>query len=95
MGLTLIALIEIVATMYVYGHAKFTKDVQQMTGYTLGPYWQIMWRFVSIFMLAGLLIISTVQQFGVIKKFVKLCLHPIYFQKLARNEHFLAFLMEL
>ena len=65
MGLTLIALIEIVATMYVYGHAKFTKDVQQMTGYTLGPYWQIMWRFVSIFMLAGLLIISTVQQFGV------------------------------
>ena len=33
MGLTLIAFIEIVAVMYVYGHRRFTDDIQEMTGY--------------------------------------------------------------
>ena len=68
MGLTLIALIEIVATMYVYGHARFVSDVQQMTGYTLGWYWKIMWRFVAPLMLGGLLIISMINQFKVMSK---------------------------
>ena len=63
--------------MYVYGHAKFVSDIQQMTGYTLGWYWKIMWRFVAPLMLAGLLIISMINQFKVMskknfaKKFVK------------------------
>ena len=79
MGLTLIALIEIVATMYVYGHAKFVSDVQQMTGYTLGWYWKIMWRFVAPLMLAGLLIISMINQFKVMskKKFAKKFVKPL------------------
>ena len=33
MGLTLIAFIEIVSVMYVYGHRRFTDDIQEMTGY--------------------------------------------------------------
>jgi solute carrier family 6 amino acid/orphan transporter-like 15/16/17/18/20 len=32
MGLTLIGLAEIMAVMYVYGHKKFTQDVEDMTG---------------------------------------------------------------
>ena len=32
MGLTLIGLAEILAVMYVYGHKKFTQDVEDMTG---------------------------------------------------------------
>ena len=32
MGLTMIGLAEILAVMYVYGHAKFTQDVEDMTG---------------------------------------------------------------
>ena len=33
MGLTLIAFIEIVSVMYVYGHRRFTEDIHDMTGY--------------------------------------------------------------
>ena len=65
MGLTLIALIEIVATMYVYGHRKFTSDIKQITGYQIGWYWQIMWRFVAPILLTSLLVVSTFKQFQV------------------------------
>ena len=32
MGLTMIGLAEIMAVMYVYGHKKFTQDIEDMTG---------------------------------------------------------------
>jgi len=46
-GLTIIALVEIICVMYVYGHKRFSDDIETMTGYRPGLYWQIMWRFVS------------------------------------------------
>jgi len=46
-GLTLIAFLELIAVMYVYGHKRFTDDIENMTGVRPGPYWQIMWRFIS------------------------------------------------
>ena len=46
-GLTFIAFTELVSVMYVYGHARFTRDIEHMTGVRPGWYWQIMWRFVS------------------------------------------------
>ena len=61
-GLTLIAFFELVSVMYVYGHKRFTDDIENMTGCSSsilsswwpsssgvrpGPYWQIMWRFIS------------------------------------------------
>ena len=62
-GLTLIAFFELISVMYVYGHKRFTDDIENMTGWWFnafwtpprwlssgvrpGPYWQIMWRFVS------------------------------------------------
>ncbi|CAB4063503.1 SLC6A15S [Lepeophtheirus salmonis] len=47
LGLTLIALTEIIVVMYVYGHKKFTQDIKMMTGVTPGPYWQASWRFAA------------------------------------------------
>jgi len=46
-GLTFIAFTELVSVMYVYGHARFSRDIERMTGVRPGWYWQIMWRFVS------------------------------------------------
>jgi len=46
-GLTFIAFTELVSVMYVYGHQRFTRDIEHMTGVRPGLYWQIMWRFVS------------------------------------------------
>lgn len=39
-GLVLLALLENVAVMYIYGHDKFTTDIEEMTGYRPGIYWQ-------------------------------------------------------
>ncbi len=41
MGLSIIAFCEIMAVMYVYGHARFTEDIYQMTGVRPGPFWQM------------------------------------------------------
>ncbi len=41
MGLTLIAFVEIMAVMYVYGHKRFTDDIEEMTGVRPGWYWQV------------------------------------------------------
>ena len=39
----MIAFFEIVAVMYVYGHEKFTEDIEKMTGVRPGLYWQVTW----------------------------------------------------
>jgi len=46
-GLTFIAFAELLSVMYVYGHAKFTRDIETMTGVRPGVYWQLMWRIIS------------------------------------------------
>ncbi|XP_059471296.1 sodium-dependent neutral amino acid transporter B(0)AT3 isoform X2 [Neocloeon triangulifer] len=46
-GLVVIALLEMIAVMYIYGHEKFTKDIYDMTGYRPGLYWQITWRYLG------------------------------------------------
>ena len=63
MGLTLIALTEIMAVMYIYGHKQFTDDIEEMTGVRPGIYWQICWRFVSPALLAIVLTTSVVMSF--------------------------------
>ena len=62
LGLTLIALTEILSVMYVYGHAQFTDDIEEMTGIRPGFYWQICWRFLSPALLAIVLVSSVVMQ---------------------------------
>ena len=63
MGLTLIALTEIMAVMYIYGHAQFTDDIEEMTGVRPGIYWQVCWRFISPALLATVLCTSVVMSF--------------------------------
>ncbi len=41
MGLTLIALAELVGVSYVYGHRRFSDDIREMTGDRPGLYWQV------------------------------------------------------
>jgi len=62
MGLTLIALIEIVALMYSYGHQRFTDDIEHMTGVRPGIYWQLTWRFVAPVLLTLLVLLSVYKQ---------------------------------
>jgi solute carrier family 6 amino acid/orphan transporter-like 15/16/17/18/20 len=62
MGLTLIAFTEIMTVMYVYGHKRFTDDIEEMTGVRPGLYWQIMWRFVAPILIAGLVVFSAVSE---------------------------------
>jgi len=47
MGLIVIAFFESVVVAYVYGHKKFTDDIEKMVGDRPGFFWQIMWRFIT------------------------------------------------
>ncbi|KAK3909186.1 Sodium-dependent neutral amino acid transporter SLC6A17 [Frankliniella fusca] len=57
-GLVIIALLEMIAVIYVYGHDRFTQDIEDMTGYRPGWYWQITWRFLSPIIMTGILVSS-------------------------------------
>ena len=63
MGLIIIAFFELIVTNYVYGHKKFSDDIQKMIGERPGLYWQIMWRFVSPITVFLIVIASIVQMF--------------------------------
>ncbi|KAF6197705.1 hypothetical protein GE061_008671, partial [Apolygus lucorum] len=46
-GLVMIALLETIAVVFIYGHEKFSNDIYEMTGYRPGLYWQVTWRFIG------------------------------------------------
>ncbi|KAJ8924104.1 hypothetical protein NQ315_006886 [Exocentrus adspersus] len=46
-GLVVVAFMEMIAVIYVYGHEKFTKDIHDMTGVKPGLYWQITWKYLA------------------------------------------------
>ncbi|CAH2004295.1 unnamed protein product [Acanthoscelides obtectus] len=75
-GLVVVAMMEMISVVYVYGHEKFTKDIQDMTGYKPGIYWQVTWRFLAPIIMAVILVSSVVSM--VIK-------HPTY-QAWSREE---------
>ncbi|CRL04797.1 CLUMA_CG017853, isoform A [Clunio marinus] len=60
LGLVVVAFMEMIAVVYVYGHAKFTEDIYQMTGYRPGLYWQLTWRYIGPAMMSLLLIASVI-----------------------------------
>lgn len=47
MGLIVIAFFETIVVSYVYGHKKFSDDIEKMIGTRPGIYWQATWRFIS------------------------------------------------
>uniref|UniRef100_A0A023F0H7 Transporter n=1 Tax=Triatoma infestans TaxID=30076 RepID=A0A023F0H7_TRIIF len=57
-GLVMIALLEMIAVMFIYGHEKFTRDIEEMTGYRPGLYWQITWRFLAPGIMSCILVSS-------------------------------------
>lgn len=89
-GLVLVALMEMLAVVFVYGHKKyaqkpylvainqcdewsekiisyacfrFTQDIEDMTGYRPGPYWQITWKYLAPVIMITILIASIVSMF--------------------------------
>lgn len=64
MGLTFIALVEIISVMYVYGHDRFMQDIAMMTGGKRpSRYWEYCLRFVAPLLLALVTGLSVVSQF--------------------------------
>ncbi|XP_043267351.1 sodium- and chloride-dependent transporter XTRP3 isoform X2 [Venturia canescens] len=59
-GLVVVALMEMISVIFIYGHEKFSKDIQDMTGYRPGWYWQITWRFLAPLIMVCILVSSMV-----------------------------------
>ncbi|XP_068893978.1 sodium- and chloride-dependent transporter XTRP3 isoform X1 [Tenebrio molitor] len=57
-GLVVVALMEMISVIYVYGHERFTKDIQDMTGIKPGIYWQVTWRFLAPIIMIVILVAS-------------------------------------
>ncbi|XP_023287965.1 sodium- and chloride-dependent transporter XTRP3 isoform X2 [Orussus abietinus] len=62
-GLVMVALMEMISVIFVYGHEKFTKDIEEMTGYRPGLYWQVTWRFLAPIIMVCILVSSIVSMF--------------------------------
>ncbi|OAD62445.1 Sodium-dependent neutral amino acid transporter SLC6A17 [Eufriesea mexicana] len=62
-GLVMVALMEMVSVIFIYGHEKFTKDIEEMTGYRPGTYWQFTWRFLAPIIMVCILVSSIASMF--------------------------------
>ncbi|KYN27971.1 Orphan sodium- and chloride-dependent neurotransmitter transporter NTT4 [Trachymyrmex cornetzi] len=62
-GLVIVALMEMISVIFVYGHEKFTKDIEEMTGYKPGAYWQVTWRFLAPIIMLCILVFSIISMF--------------------------------
>lgn len=62
-GLVMIALLEMLSVMFIYGHQKFTQDIYDMTGYRPGIYWQVTWRFLAPLIMSCILVSSIAFRF--------------------------------
>ncbi|KRT86769.1 neurotransmitter transporter, partial [Oryctes borbonicus] len=59
-GLVVVALMEMIAVIFIYGHEKFSQDIYDMTGYRPGLFWQVTWRFLAPLLMTVILISSIV-----------------------------------
>ncbi|XP_033225106.1 sodium- and chloride-dependent transporter XTRP3 isoform X2 [Belonocnema kinseyi] len=80
-GLVLVALMEMLAVIFVYGHERFTTDIENMTGYRPGWYWQITWRFLAPIIMIAILITS------VVSMFIKKPTYPAWNASLGKTEN--------
>ncbi|XP_014662881.1 PREDICTED: sodium- and chloride-dependent transporter XTRP3A-like [Priapulus caudatus] len=46
-GLSVVAFMEMIGVIYIYGWKRFSDDLEEMTGIRPGIFWQATWRFVS------------------------------------------------
>ncbi|CAH0551934.1 unnamed protein product [Brassicogethes aeneus] len=68
-GLVVVALMEMISVVYVYGHERFTKDIHDMTGIKPGIYWQVTWRYLAPGIMVVILVSSIISM---------LINHPMY-----------------
>ncbi|OWR45748.1 Transporter, partial [Danaus plexippus plexippus] len=59
-GLVVVALLEMVSVIYIYGHERFTNDIYEMTGYRPGWYWQVTWRYIGPVIVSCILVSSLI-----------------------------------
>ncbi|XP_022906490.1 sodium-dependent neutral amino acid transporter B(0)AT3 isoform X2 [Onthophagus taurus] len=59
-GLVVVAFMEMIAVIYIYGHKKFTQDIFDMTGVRPGIFWQFTWRFLAPLIMFVILVSSIV-----------------------------------
>lgn len=59
-GLVVVALMEMISVVYIYGHERFTQDIYEMTGHRPGLFWQITWRFLAPLIMSVILVSSIV-----------------------------------
>ncbi|XP_076239901.1 sodium- and chloride-dependent transporter XTRP3 [Calliopsis andreniformis] len=62
-GLVMVALMEMISVIFIYGHEKFTKDIEEMTGYRPGMYWQVTWRYLAPVIMVCILVSSIASMF--------------------------------
>uniref|UniRef100_A0AC35U747 Transporter n=1 Tax=Rhabditophanes sp. KR3021 TaxID=114890 RepID=A0AC35U747_9BILA len=58
-----VAFFEVFAVIYVYGYRRFVRDLEFMTGQTVGRYWIWTWRFISPAIMFILFFTSIVKSF--------------------------------
>ncbi|KAK3871958.1 hypothetical protein Pcinc_022937 [Petrolisthes cinctipes] len=58
MGLIVIAFFETIVISYVYGHKRFSDDIERMIGERPGIYWQATWRFISPITILSIVVAS-------------------------------------
>ncbi|XP_063629293.1 sodium-dependent neutral amino acid transporter B(0)AT3 [Cydia splendana] len=59
-GLVVVALLEMISVVYIYGHEKFSNDIYEMTGYRPGLYWQLTWRYIGPCVVSCILLSSII-----------------------------------
>jgi SNF family Na+-dependent transporter len=62
-ALMCVAFFEIFAVVYVYGFRRFCRDLEFMTGQSVGRYWIITWRFISPTIMVILFVASVFKSF--------------------------------
>ena len=60
MGLIIIAFFESIVVCYVYGHKKFSDDIEKMIGERPGLFWQATWRFITPVTIFGIIVSSVI-----------------------------------
>ena len=57
-NLLLLGLMEVVTVVYIYGFDRFSEDVSMMLGKTLSGYWRVCLRFLSVFAVSAILVVT-------------------------------------
>lgn len=75
----IVAFFEIVAVVYVYGWRRFCRDLEFMTGDSVGRYWTFTWRFISPLIMLIIFTCSVIKSVTSIPKYLAYDLETVCF----------------